>query len=817
MKKLLLACLLFTGWSQAQNITFKDSIVKTIIVSKFDKNADKEIDLSEADKVDTLYLYDSQLNPIGDISDLVNFTNINKLIINAQLIDSVKLDYLNKLTHFGWQFHKKVKSLDLNLISINTLEFWQGEEKTSLNDLNLTKYPNVVKLYIEDLLTGDIKFDFWPKLNHLHMNNYYNTDTILNSVDLSKNTELQYLNMQGYTTIKKLDLSQNLNLIDVRLSRLDLKSIDLTKNLALKNLFISDIVLQSIDLTKNLALKNLEIDLTSIKSIDLSKNSKLDSVSLSLLSINSLDFSNCNQIEFIYFYGLDSLTYLNVKNGKREVVCLYGARNLKYICSDEEELNTISDSLKLNSISLQLNSITAEVNSFCSFTPGGLHNTITNVVRFDAIGNCTGNDKFLPYTKFIIEDPNGKGISVTNNQGEVNFYKQKGLFTLTPQLENPNYYQISPSLVNFNLMDNSGHDTTINFCITPKGIHNDLEIVLAPIGRARPGFDSKYLVTYKNKGNQTLSGDFTVEYNEDVLDLVASSLSPITTGKLGKSFADLKPFEVISTDTIVFNVNSPIETPAVNINDTLKFKAKINPIQGDETPEDNVFKFNQRVVGAYDPNLITCLEGNVLPSKEIGKTVHYTIEFENTGNFPAENIVVVETIDPKKFDINSIQILNTSHPMKLRIEGNKVEYYFQNIDLGEHKHGNILLKLRALSNLIEGDTVNKQANIYFDYNAPVETNKETTVYKDQLLASIKGITLDESIIAYPNPNNGLFTLKAANQISSVEIYDLNGRSIQTIIVNDFTNKIDLSNQDAGIYLLKVTTDTGANVIEIKKD
>ena len=589
-------------------------------------------------------------------------------------------------------------------------------------------------------------------------------------------------------------------------------------NLGLKNLFICDIALQSIDLTKNLELKNLEIVLTSLKSIDLSKNSKLDSVSLDgLVSINSLDFSNCNQIEFIYFSGLESLTYLNVKNGKREVVCTYGARNLKYICSDEEELNVISDSLKWNANSLQLNSITAEVNSYCTFTPGGLNNKITNNVKFDATGNCTGNDTFLPYTKFIIEDTNGKGISVTNNQGVVNFFKQAGTYTLIPQLENPNYFQISPSLVNFNLMDNSGHDTTINYCITPNGIHNDLEIVLSPIGPARPGFDSKYQVTYKNKGNQTLSGDFTVEYNDSVLDLVASSLNAVSTGKLVKSFVDLKPFEISVSDTIVFKVNSPIEVPAVNIGDTLKFITTINPLQGDEKPEDNVAKFNQIVVGAYDPNIITCLQGNVLPSKEIGKTLHYTIDFENTGNYPAENIVVVETIDPKKYDINSIQILNTSHPMKLRIEGNKVEYYFQNIDLGEHKHGNILLKLRALSNLIEGDTINKQANIYFDYNAPVETNKETTVYKDQLLASIKGISLDESIIAYPNPNNGVFTLKAANQISSVEIYDLHGRSIQTIIVNDFTNKIDLSKQDAGIYLLKVTTSTGANVIEIKKD
>ena len=89
--------------------------------------------------------------------------------------------------------------------------------------------------------------------------------------------------------------------------------------------------------------------------------------------------------------------------------------------------------------------------------------------------------------------------------------------------------------------------------------------------------------------------------------------------------------------------------------------------------------------------------------------------------------------------------------------------------------------------------------------------------KNKLLAGIKGISLDESIVAFPNPNNGLFTVRSASQISSVDIYDLHGRVIQTIIVNDFTNKIDLSSQDTGIYLLKVTTSTGANVIEIKKD
>lgn len=755
MKKLLLACLLFTGWSQAQNITFKDSAFKNYLVNyvyykgqdlvKLDLNKDGEISINEAKEPTELTIQND--STITSIEDLENFINLNTLQV---------------------QYSKKVVKIDVSGIS-SLKNIWCF----NLDDLTEFIGPkNLEFLYISDshnLSSSD--FSLYPKLLDLNLVNV--SFTITNQFPL---------------------LLPN----------------NITK-LALINLSFSNLSPVSIDFSQSLNLETLQLSDLIISNFDFSKNTKLSYINLDNTNITKLDVTNQN-LDFLSTQKNINLSNIAMKNNYK-TKSLYFSENtsLKYICADELEIDHILDTLIANDLK------NVEVNSYCSFTPGGEYNTITNNVKFDELGNCNGNDKYLSYTKFSIEDQNSIGYSVTDKQGIVQFYKQKGSYTLNPQLENPNYFQISPSLVNFNLMDNSGHDTTINYCITPNGIHNDLEIVLSPIGPARPGFHSKYQVTYKNKGNQTLSGDFTVEYNDSVLDLVASSLNVVSTGKLGKSFVDLKPFEISASDMIVFKVNSPIEVPAVNIGDTLKFITTINPLQGDEKPEDNLATFNQIVVGAYDPNIITCLQGNVLPSKEIGKTLHYTIDFENTGNYPAENIVVVETIDPKKYDINSIQILNTSHPMKLRIEGNKVEYYFQNIDLGEHKHGNILLKLRALSNLIEGDTINKQANIYFDYNAPVETNKETTVYKDQLLASIKGITLDESIIAFPNPNNGVFTLKAASQISSIAIYDLHGRSIQTIIVNDFTNNIDVSNQDAGIYLLKVTTSTGANVIEIKKD
>ncbi len=714
MKKLLIACLFFTGWGQAQNITFKDPEFKKILINNSNSGS-----ISFQTNTNNGFIHSLDQNKDSEIS-----------LQETQSVISMWVNYNNTITSVDEiKYFINLENLYLELTSITSLEV------TNLSNL---KYLNC---------------------------SYSN----VNSIDLSNNLLLENVNLYNSSKISNVDLSKNTKLKAINFSGTNISTIDVSNNKLLVGISVSNV----------------------IKTLDLSGNSKMDTISLS-----------------------SSVEYANLKNGSTfsRVYFESNPATHLYICADEQNIPVIEKSLTPS------NYLKVQTNSYCSFTPGGVYNDITGKATFNLSGNCSGGkDNFPLSTKFSITDNNGKSTTVTDYQGFVDFFKQKGNFTLTPELENPNYFQISPSLVNFNLIDNSGHDTTINFCISPNGIHNDLEIVLSPIGPARPGFESKYQVTYKNKGNQTLSGDFTVEYNDSVLDLVASSLNAVSTGKLGKSFVDLKPFEISASDTIVFKVNSPIEVPAVNIGDTLKFITMINPLQGDETPEDNVFKFNQIVVGAYDPNIITCLQGNVLPSKEIGKTLHYTIDFENTGNYQAENIVVVETIDPKKYDINSIQILNTSHPMKLRIEGNKVEYYFQNIDLGEHKHGNILLKLRALSNLIEGDTINKQANIYFDYNAPVETNKETTVYKDQLLASIKGITLDESIIAYPNPNNGVFTLKAASQISSIAIYDLHGRSIQTIIVNDFTNKIDISNEDAGIYLLKVTTSTGANVIEIQKD
>ena len=363
--------------------------------------------------------------------------------------------------------------------------------------------------------------------------------------------------------------------------------------------------------------------------------------------------------------------------------------------------------------------------------------------------------------------------------------------------------------------DNNNNTATQNFCITANGVHPDLEIVIAPITPARPGFDATYLATYKNKGNQTVSGNLNFNYDDSILDFVYSTFATTTQslGILNYNFTNLQPFESRSI-YITLNVNSPTETPAVNIGDILNFSATINTTLLDEIPSDNLFTYNQTVVGSFDPNNIICMEGESVAASEIGNYLHYVINFENTGTFQAENIVVKTTIDPNQFDINSLQLLSASNQVDARITGNVVEFIFEQIMLDTGGHGNVLLKVKSKNNLQQGDIVSKRADIFFDYNAPIDTGIANTTFQSLNNSSF---IIDNSISVYPNPANSIVNIIANSNLKSIQLYDVQGRILQTKIVNQTTENLDISNQSKGIYFLKITSDDGVKVEQIVKE
>ena len=610
--------------------------------------------------------------------------------------------------------------------------------------------------------------------------------------------------------VSNLDLSGLLNLNELVCAYCQISSLNLSGLYNLNSLNCQFNNLVSLDLSDLLNLTNLECRYNQLTSLNLSQLISLISVSCTGNQLSTLDLSNNSNLISLDCINNQLIT-INIKNGGITTdFYFYFNPNLTFICADEQEVNVIQFVID-NQFGV---STTCNVNSYCNFTPGGNYNTITGIAKYDGNNNgCDALDLPQPNIRININDGTNQGATFTNNLGNYKFYTQIGNFSLTPSIENSTWFNFSPITATIPFANNNNNLATQDFCITANGIHNDLEIVVSPYTPARPGFDAVCTIVYKNKGNQTLSGNFNFTFNDAVLDYVTSTVAPNsqTTGNLNWNYTNLLPFESRSFN-VTLNVNAPNETPAVNIGDVLNFNVSISPSVGDEIPSDNSFTYNQIVVGPFDPNDITCLEGESVSPSTIGEYLHYAINFENTGNYPAENVVVKTTINSANFDINSLQLLTTSNPVYAKITGNVVEFIFQNINLSGGGHGHILLKIKSNATLVTGDIVSKRADIFFDYNAPIDTGMASTTFAALNNGSFE---LDKSISIYPNPTNSIINIKSDTEIKNIQLYDIQGRILQTTLGN--SNTIDISDKNSGIYFLKITTDKGSKVEKISKE
>lgn len=597
---------------------------------------------------------------------------------------------------------------------------------------------------------------------------------------------------------------------------------DIAKDINGNNMTVDNNGDDEIQESEALAVYKLELfgsnisDLTGIEAF-----TNLTELGCSDNNLTVLDLSANPNLGFLWPVN-NPLAYVNVKNGTAfsedidEGSWMEIWANLPdfcYVCADDFEVGDIEPVLNVFGEG-------KHVSSYCTFYPGGDYNTITGTLIFDANndGNCDALDVLQPFIKIDITDGIDTGSSFANEDGTYVFYTQAGSFDLIPQMENPSYFTITPANanVNFPTVDNSTE--TVNFCITANGVHPDLEIVISPIAPARPGFNASYELVFRNNGNQVMSqaNGITFNFDDNYMNYTTASETPSSqgTGTLSWDYANLLPFESRSI-IVEMQINTPTDPNfPVNIDDVLAFSADINPMSGDENPNDNTFTFDQTVVGSYDPNDITCIEGDVIDVNDVGEELHYLIRFENTGNFAAENIVVAMDIDETQYDISSLQVLSSSHDTNAQVVGNTAEFFFPGINLDSGGHGNILLVMNSNNGLVKGDAVTSQANIYFDFNYPVTTNEETT-FIDEIMAT-SDASLNSTISIYPNPTKDNLTVNSENKIQSIELFDATGRIIRTILVNDNKNVVKLGSLNNGIYILRIHTEKGTTVQKVIK-
>lgn len=108
-----------------------------------------------------------------------------------------------------------------------------------------------------------------------------------------------------------------------------------------------------------------------------------------------------------------------------------------------------------------------------------------------------------------------------------------------------------------------------------------------------------------------------------------------------------------------------------------------------------------------------------------------------------------------------------------------------------------------------------QYDILADYGTGV--SEKQTVEIDFTVLGISDEALQQDkVMVYPNPSSGPFSVKASkgSKITSLQVFDMSGKSILKTTPNSETYNFDLSKNGKGIYILN-TTDTNGKTVNLK--
>jgi len=356
------------SFAKAQNIQFEDANFKAALlfaspengIAKdvngnpvaIDVNGDGEISQEEALNIYQLSTGRGKIVSMKEIEYFTNLTRLNCLsfymLKNLDISKNINLQTL-------WLSNIKIETLDLskntNLQSLN-LSF------IKIKTLDLSKNINLQSL---DLSFTQIRtLDLSKNINLQKLDLSYNYK--LQTLNLSKNINLQKLDLSD-PRMKTFDVLKNISLQELSLSGARMKTLDVSKNINLQGLWLNNIRMKTLDISKNINLRSLNIskniDLLSlnnilysirIKTLDISKNINLQTLDLYNTKIETLDVSHNINLVSLNLTDCSKLTSLYMKNGVKKIFNYpsynnYDFRwtNLKYICCDEDEIDTVKD------------------------------------------------------------------------------------------------------------------------------------------------------------------------------------------------------------------------------------------------------------------------------------------------------------------------------------------------------------------------------------------------------------------------------------------------------------------------------------------
>ena len=442
-------------------------------------------------------------------------------------------------------------------------------------------------------------------------------------------------------------------------------------------------------------------------------------------------------------------------------------------------------------------------------------NIASGTVFLDANSNGIKDVTESGYEQVILQSNPGSIYGISNPDGTYNLYLPTGANTVSLPSP-PAYYTAVPVSHSVTFNGSNQAQSGKDFALQPIPNSNDVKItVTAPIP-ARPGFQSKYRLTFHNSGTTTLSDTIKFQHNTSTLTFVASSEPTVSNsnGKIAWYYQNLQPNETRNIDVTFSVPNTAV------LGTSLTAIASIKPYAIDLLQEDNIDSLHHVVQGSFDPN-DKQVDKSTLSLNEAanGEYLDYTIRFQNTGTDTAFTVVVTDRIS-SKLNLSNFEMLSASHNYKLNvIDGNMLEWRFDNILLPDSNrnepasHGFIRFRIKSKAGLVLGDSITNQAAIYFDYNAPVITNFAVTKVANPMSVKESKTNLP-AFKLYPNPAKNYVMVAAQfrkNTPATVSLINLLGQTLSKVTLpanNQIHYQLPLKELPKGIYLIRLETEIG---------
>lgn len=323
---------------------------------------------------------------------------------------------------------------------------------------------------------------------------------------------------------------------------------------------------------------------------------------------------------------------------------------------------------------------------------------------------------------------------------------------------------------------------------------------------ARPGFYSLITVVCTNEGTLPATGDLSVTF--DALQTYEQSW-PLGNAVGNTVTWSLPVLQLGETFSAVIRVRTPVGTA---LGTALACDAQVTPTPPDGEPANDQDGFVHQVVGSFDPNDIM-VSPALLSTEDIASElpVTYTIRFQNTGTFPAENVRIADVL-PFEVRPNSFDFMASSHTCHAQLTNGILEFRFDDIMLPDSNaneagsHGWVMFRMRPQAFLTPGAQVYNSASIYFDFNEPIHTNAAVFAIED-LNTALPHRIREQQVQLWPNPARDVLNISIDRSLleAYANIVDLHGRRVlgsDRPLVNA-TMEIPVGMLAEGLYTLRI--------------